>query len=317
MLEEVHYRKGILMMDIQIIIPVYKPDNRFVELLKQIKKQTIKNLSVLIIDSGSNEKYLDEIKNMSCEIKRIDVKTFNHGRTRQMGANMFPNKDVFVYLTQDAVLADKYTIEKIVNVFDNVNVGCAYGRQLPHKGASVFATYARLFNYGVQNYIRTKNDIKKFGMKTVFISNSFAAYRKSALKDVGGFPDNTILSEDMYVAAKMILKNWSIAYCADAKVYHSHNYTIWQEFKRYFDIGVFHARESWIRKIFGKAEGEGKKFIIAEIRYLLNKNPVFFIEMIIRDGMKFLGYRLGLKEKYLPVNIKKKISMNSSFWNNK
>ena len=43
-------------------------------------------------------------------------------------------------------------------------------------------------------------------MKTAFNSNSFAAYRRKALKDVGGFPINTILSEDMYVTAKMLLK---------------------------------------------------------------------------------------------------------------
>lgn len=304
-------------MDIQIIIPIYKPDNKFIELLRQIKKQTIKSLSVLIIDSGSDEIYLDEIKDMNCEIKKIEVQTFNHGRTRQMGVDMFPDKEIFVYLTQDAVLADKYAISKIVKVFDDINVGCAYGRQLPHKGAGVFATYARLFNYGVKNYIRTKKDIKKYGMKTAFLSNSFAAYRKSALNDAGGFPDDTILSEDMYVAARMLLKNWSVAYCAEAKVYHSHDYSIWQEFKRYFDIGVFHARENWIRKNLGEAEGEGKKFIIAEIKYLLNINPLLLLEMIIRDGMKFLGYRLGLKEKYLPIKMKQKISMNYNFWNDK
>ena len=118
----------------------------------------------------------------------------------------------------------------------------------------------------------------------------------------------------MYVTAKMLLKNWSVAYCADAKVYHSHNYTIWQEFKRYFDIGVFHAREAWIREIFGKAEGEGKNFVISEVKMLMKNNPLLLIEMVFRDGMKFLGYRLGIKEKYLPINIKKKISMTKSYW---
>jgi rhamnosyltransferase len=151
-------------------------------------------------------------------------------------------------------------------------------------------------------------------MKTVFSSNSFAAYRRTALKDVEGFPTNTILSEDMYVTAKMLLKNWSVAYCADAKVYHSHNYTIWQEFKRYFDIGVFHAREAWIREIFGKAEGEGKKFVVSEVKMLMKNNPLLLIEMVFRDGMKFLGYRLGIKEKYLSRNIKRKISMTKRYW---
>lgn len=303
-------------MDIQIIIPVYKPNNKFAEVLEQIKKQIIKNIPVLIIDSGSDKKYFYEIKNMNCQVKRIDVKTFNHGRTRQMGIDIFPNKDIYIFLTQDAILADEYAISNIIKVFKNKKVGCAYGRQLPHKEASYFARYARLFNYGTKNYIRTLKDSSKYGIKTVFLSNSFAAYRNIALRDVGGFPNNVILSEDMYVATKMLLKNWYIAYCADAKVYHSHDYTVIQEFKRYFDIGVFHCRENWIRKNFGEAEGEGKKFILGEIQYLLKKNLFLLPEMIVRDGAKFLGYRLGLNEKFLPNAIKKKMSMNSNFWKN-
>jgi rhamnosyltransferase len=301
-------------MNIQIIIPVYKPDNKLLILLRQIKKQTIKNIPLLIIDSGSNDEYKNEIEDMNCLVKKIDARTFNHGGTRQMGADMFPDKDVYIYLTQDAILADDYAINNIIEVFNNNNVGCAYGRQLPHKEANIFATHARLFNYKNKSYIYSIKDKEKYGMKTVFSSNSFAAYRRTALKDVEGFPTNTILSEDMYVTAKMLLKNWSVAYCADAKVYHSHNYTIWQEFKRYFDIGVFHAREAWIREIFGKAEGEGKKFVVSEVKMLMKNNPLLLIEMVFRDGMKFLGYRLGIKEKYLSRNIKRKISMTKRYW---
>lgn len=302
-------------MNIQLIIPIYKPDNKFLDLLRQIKKQTIKNISLLIIDSGSNDKYKNEIKDMNCLVKKIDDKTFNHGGTRQMGADMFPDKDIYIYLTQDAILADEYAINNIVKVFDNDNIGCAYGRQLPHKGATIFAIHARLFNYKNKSYIYTIKDKEKYGMKTAFNSNSFAAYRRKALKDVGGFPTDTILSEDMYVTAKMLLKNWSVAYCADAKVYHSHNYTIWQEFKRYFDIGVFHAREEWIREVFGKAEGEGINFVISEVKMLIKNNPLLLFDMFFRDAMKFLGYRLGIKEKYISVYIKQKISMNKKFWN--
>lgn len=302
-------------MNIQLIIPIYKPDNKFLDLLRQIKKQTIKNISLLIIDSGSNDKYKNEIKDMNCLVKKIDAKTFNHGGTRQMGADMFPDKDIYIYLTQDAILADEYAINNIVKVFDNDNIGCAYGRQLPHKGATIFAIHARLFNYKNKSYIYTIKDKEKYGMKTAFNSNSFAAYRRKALKDVGGFPTDTILSEDMYVTAKMLLKNWSVAYCADAKVYHSHNYTIWQEFKRYFDIGVFHAREEWIREVFGKAEGEGINFVISEVKMLIKNNPLLLFDMFFRDAMKFLGYRLGIKEKYISVYIKQKISMNKKFWN--
>ena len=303
------------MRKIQVIIPIYKPDHKLIELLKKIKEQSIEDIPLLIIDSGSNDEYKSEIKNMNCLVKKIDVKTFNHGGTRQMGADMFPDKDIYIFLTQDAILANEKSIENIVKVFNNSNIGCAYGRQLPHKEANLFSSYARLFNYKDKSYIYSINDKEKYGIKTAFNSNSFAAYRRKALNEIGGFPINTILSEDMYVAAKMLLNKWSVAYCSDAMVYHSHNYTIWQEFKRYFDIGVFHSRESWIKDTFGGAEGEGKKYIISEIKYLIKRNIVLIFPMIIRDIMKFLGFRLGMKERFINKHIKRKISMTKNFWN--
>ncbi|MFE0678513.1 hypothetical protein ACFW26_34910, partial [Streptomyces sp. NPDC058867] len=44
-------------------------------------------------------------------------------------------------------------------------------------------------------------------------------------------------------------------------VHHSHSYSIGEEFRRYFDVGVMHARAPWLLDRFGKAEGEGKRFV--------------------------------------------------------
>lgn len=299
---------------LQVIIPIYHPDEKFIELLNMIKKQTISDIPVLIIDSGSDKRWCKATHGLNWQLKEIESKDFNHGGTRQMGIDMCPGKEIIVFLTQDAILADEYSIENLVRAFDDIGVGCAYGRQLPHKDANVFAAFARLHNYSDKSYVRSYEDRDKYGMKTAFISNSFAAYRKTAMEKVGGFPSNVILSEDMYVAAKMLMSGWKVSYVAEAKVYHSHNYTIWQEFKRYFDIGVFHARESWIRKNMGEAEGNGKNFVGNEIKYLLDRNPFFICEMIVRDGMKFLGYRLGIEEYILSDAFKRNISMNWRFF---
>ena len=299
---------------LQVIIPIYHPDEKFIELLNMIKKQTISDISVLIIDSGSNKRWYKATQGLNWQLKEIESKDFNHGGTRQMGIDMCPGKEIIVFLTQDAILADEYSIENLVRAFDDISVGCAYGRQLPHKDANVFAAFARLHNYPAKSYVRSYEDRTKYGMKTAFISNSFAAYRRTAMENVGGFPSNVILSEDMYVAAKMLMSGWKVSYVAEAKVYHSHNYTIWQEFKRYFDIGVFHARESWIRKNMGEAEGNGKNFVVNELKYLLNRNPFFICEMIFRDGMKFLGYRLGIEESAFSNIVKRCVSMNQKFF---
>ena len=299
---------------LQVIIPVYHPDDKFIELLNMLKKQSIPDIPVLIIDSGSDKEWCKAAQGLNWQLKEIESKDFNHGGTRQMGIDMCPGKEIIVFLTQDAILADEYSIENLVRAFDDIGVGCAYGRQLPHKDANVFAAFARLHNYPAKSYVRSYEDRTKYGMKTAFISNSFAAYRRTAMENVGGFPSNVILSEDMYVAAKMLMSGWKVAYVAEAKVYHSHNYTVWKEFKRYFDIGVFHARESWIRENLGEAETSGKKFIIDEFKYFLRRNPLLICSMICRDGMKFLGYRLGIKESAFSNVIKRHVSMNPKFF---
>lgn len=304
------------MNNIRVIIPVYNPDKKFVLLLNSLSKQSTQSLPILIIDSGINSTYKNKIPDsLDVYIKKINVKDFNHGGTRQMGIEMYPDTDIFIFLTQDAILKDEFTIERLIRAFDDKQIGCAYGRQLPHKEANFFSVIARIANYPPKSNVRSLNERTHYGMKTAFISNSFAAYRKQAIQEVGGFPTHTILCEDMFVAARMLLNGWKVAYVSDACVYHSHNYTIWQEFKRYFDIGVFHAREKWIRDSFGQAEGSGIAFVKMEIKAILKKNPLLLFEMVARDGMKFLGYRLGIHESILGNNIKKHISMTSRYWN--
>ena len=89
------------------------------------------------------------------------------------------------------------------------------------------------------------------------------------------------------------MNDWKIFYAADAQVYHSHNYTAAQEFRRYVQIGKFHAQESWIRETFGSAEGAGKKFVLMKLSMLAKKNPFDCFGAIFRDVAKFFGYRIG------------------------
>ncbi len=190
-----------------------------------------------------------------------------------------------------------------------------YGRQIPYDDASLFGKHLRYFNYPDTSYVRTLQDKDKYGIKTAFLSDSFASYRKSALHKIDYFKDGLIVGEDTYAGAKMLMKNFSLGYCAEAKVYHSHSYTVVEEFKRYFDIGVFHKNEHWILETFGKAEGEGGKYVKSEFQYLLTQHvywkiPAFFI----RNGMKYLGYKLGYHYQSLPSFLIRRFSMHKLWW---
>ena len=89
------------------------------------------------------------------------------------------------------------------------------------------------------------------------------------------------------------LDRLKIFYAADAQVFHSHNYTAAQEFRRYVQIGKFHAQESWIRETFGSAEGAGKKFVRMKLSALAKENPLECFGALFRDAAKFFGYRVG------------------------
>ena len=125
---------------------------------------------------------------------------------------------------------------------------------------------------------------------------------------------NLILGEDTIAAGQMLLAGWRIAYCAEAQVRHSHHYGLRNEMARYFDIGVLHQREAWMLEQFGRAEGEGLRFIRSEWAHLARHAPWLIPEATLRTLLKYLGYRLGHSEKRLSLAWKRRLSMQPSFW---
>ena len=303
-------------MKTALVIPTYNPAYYTQELLESLQEQSLQPDELLIIDSGSIDNSLAKYSAAGFVLHKINDTDFDHGGTRQLAIEMNLDIEVIIFMTQDALFADQHSLEKLLSAFDDDNVGAAYGRQLPRKGAEPFETHARIFNYPSESRIKSLADSKDLGIKTCFMSNSFAAYRTSSLQQIGGFPEKNIVSEDTYVAAKLLVAGWKIKYCADAAVYHSHNYTIRQEFQRYFDLGVFHSREPWIRSLFGQAEGEGKKFVLSQLAFLKTKNIWLIPSALLRTAFKYLGFRLGLYEAYLPNKLKMWLSMQSNYWMN-
>ena len=304
-------------MKISVIIPTYNAQNYLSVLLEKINKQSIKEYELLIIDSSSKDKTVEIAREFTDNVIVIPQNKFDHGGTRAKAAQTATG-DILIYLTQDALPYDECTVENIIKVFEDEKVGAAYGRQLSYDNTNLFGKHLRGFNYSETSYIRDKSGISSYGIKTAFLSDSFAAYRKSALENIGWFKSNLILGEDTYAGAKMILDGYKLAYVAEAKVYHSHSYTVVQEFRRYFDIGVFHKCESWILEEFGKAEGEGMKYIKSEVKYLLDNGAWYLLpEFLVRNCMKYLGYKLGQKYEKLPMWIIKKFSMHHRWWDKK
>jgi len=297
-----------------LAIPTYNGGEVWKESIANIRKYAPADLYVQVIDSGSKDGTATLAKQAGFDVIGITSQEFNHGGTRNLAVEKAPaDCDVVVLITQDAII-EEGSLQRLVAAFDDPKVACAYGRQLPHKDATPIARHARSFNYTAKSHVYSLADAPRVGLKTVFTSNSFSAYRISVFKELGGFPSNTILSEDMHYAARAVLAGYKVAYVADAEARHSHNYSPIEEFKRYFDIGVFHGKESWIHEKFGGAGGEGKKFIFSELRFLLKNGVMSLPRACINNAMKIVGYKLGKNYKTLPLGMTRSFSMHKRYW---
>lgn len=302
-------------MKVGLIIPTLNAGPQFVELLKSIEMQDLAPHHKLIIDSASEDATTRTAESFGYEVISIRRADFDHGATRNIGLSLPADIEILVFLTQDVILANRNSLSNLLAVFADPQVGAGYGRQLPHLHAGAIAAHARMFNYREVSYCCDADNARARGIKAVFMSNSFAAYRRTALEEVGGFPNRVILGEDTCVAAKMILSGWKISYSAEAAAYHSHDYTLWQETRRYFDIGAFHASESWILGNFGAAGGEGRKYVISELKYLWNTGHYALILCsLMRNAAKLLAYHSGRRHKYYPSALKRRLSLNKNFW---
>lgn len=300
-------------MRIACIIPTYNGKAELVRLLDSLQTQTAQ-FDTFVVDSSSKDGTQDLARARLGQITVIPSAEFNHGGTRQLLVNQNPGYDVYIFLTQDACLADSFAIAKLTQPFVDQKIGAVCGRQLPHLNANPLAQHARFFNYPDVQLVKSLADVPRLGIKTAFMSNSFAAYRGSALNAVGGFPKHVIFAEDMYVAGKMLLAGWKIAYAGNALCSHSHNYTLAEEFERYFDMGVFHAREPWIRRNFGGARGEGMQFVKSELSFLGWCRVHWWPFSLVRNAVKLLGYKLGLHEANIPIALKRRFGMYKRYW---
>jgi rhamnosyltransferase len=299
---------------VALIIPTCNAAKHWKDLSEGLRRQGLAAAQMLIVDSSSDDGTRELAEAEGYQVFRIDRCAFNHGGTRKLAVELVPWAQVVVYLTQDAVLATPDAVDLLLSAFKDRDVAAAYGRQLPRLGAGPIEAHARLFNYPPQSDVRDYESRHILGIKAAFMSNSFAAYRVNELQEVGGFPSEVIMAEDAMVAGRLLLAGWKTAYVAEAQVYHSHPFTIGEEFRRYFDIGVCHRHEGWFREQFGRVSGEGGRYVLSELKYLWGNGPQLLGMALLRTVTKALGYQLGLHGSALGNKWSKRISYHKSFW---
>ena len=329
-------------MDIDVIIPVYRPGEDLVALLNRLYAQTVEIHKIILVETLDKEEKTSMEEETSAEgaesmesetsaeeaetslllhlqkkYKKIELysvkkEDFDHGMTRRMAVEK-SDADIFVMMTQDALPADRKLIEKLTTPLMG-DIAVSYARQLPRKNCRAIERFTRRFNYPEESLLKGKENLQVLGIKTYFCSDVCAAYRREIYEKLGGFAEKAIFNEDMLFAAKAVEAGYKIMYAAEARVLHSHNYSISQQFRRNFDLGVSQAEHP---EVFKKvpSEKEGGRMVKKTTEYLFTTGKVFLIPYFYLQCMgKYAGYFLGKHYKMLPEKTIKKCTANEAYW---
>jgi rhamnosyltransferase len=280
-------------MRISVIIPTLNASLYIEKLLSILQAQDTKYLELIIIDSSSEDNTVDIAKRFATKTMVIPRHTFNHARTRNIAA-MEAKGDILIFMTQDALPLDNTLLRNLTTPLQISDIAATFGKHIPRSDASPLEIFARQFNYPETGSIKGIDDIKKYGIKTFFFSNVCSAIKKDLFLKVGMFPEDVRANEDMLMAAKLILNGYKVAYIPEAKVIHSHNFSLLQQFRRYYNIGSSLKNNSWILK-YTLPEDEGIRIVKEQISFVLKRHDYLWIPYIFLDSVtKYAGYKIGL-----------------------
>jgi rhamnosyltransferase len=278
---------------VSVVVPTHNAGRQFNGLLGSLQNQTLRPVQTLVIDSESTDETVELAKSYGCKVVTIKRTDFNHGSARNLAVANSSTKYI-VFLTQDAIPADEHMIAELIRPMQaEPMIAICYGRQLPRPDTHPLECFAREFNYPPQSMLKTKGHIATLGIKTFFCSNSCSAVRCSTFNKLGGFKNNTIVNEDMLFAAKAINAGYAVCYAAQAKVYHSHRYSLPGIFKRYFNIGRFFADNRWLLQQAG-LKGYGLEMLRAGVKTLWQKRAPHYVAIFLVElAVKAIACKLG------------------------
>jgi glycosyltransferase involved in cell wall biosynthesis len=214
---------------VSIVIPTKNAGNEFEYVLNKIKNQKgIKELELIVVDSGSTDETLDIARKYSAELFQIKPEEFGHGKTRNMGAEKATGEFV-LFATQDAMFASKYLIYDMVKVLLNdAKIAAVTCKQIPRSDADLMAGFQVWYHYN--KFLEINHDKIVFARdmniapiekrKLANLSDSCCCIRRDIfLKYL--FKVN--FAEDLDLGIRLLGDGFKLAYLHTSAIIHSHN----------------------------------------------------------------------------------------------
>ena len=204
---------------------------------------------VIIVDSGSTDRTLEIARRYDVTLLEIKPEEFDHGRTRQFGAEHAAGEFV-VTIVADAYPVDDSWLANLLAPFrEDENIVGVYGGQIPRDDCDPFKTaQLRAWITGRDERIihhlsqgdSLENMPPEERREAVNFDDINSARRKSIIEKFP-FP-KCEYAEDLLWARDVLAAGHTLAYEPTAKVVHSHRRTLAYAFRKRFLDQRFHMR---------------------------------------------------------------------------
>ena len=283
------------MKSIDIICPLYNAEEYIEKFHKSLLMQEdVKINEIKYILTESKDKTEEILNKNNIKYKKIKKEEFSHSLVRENAA--FESKaDIVCFVTQDVVIKDTKWLYKLTKDIDGKDIVAAYSRQLTKYNN--LEKYTRERNYPEKEKIKSKADIDKLGLRTFFFSDAASAIDRKVFKELNGYDQKNLpISEDMYIAYKIIMNDYKIKYAAESEVYHSHKFTLKEIYDRYKLTGKFFKENSYLDKYGTTGSGtDMAKYCLKRI--FQDKNFKLIFRYPFDMAARLFGMKMGKNEK--------------------
>jgi rhamnosyltransferase len=210
------------MVKASIVIRCYNEGQHIEKLLKGILEQTIDDLEIILVDSGSTDRTIEIASRYPVKIISIAPEDFSFGRALNLGCK--EARGEFIIIASAHVYpVYRDWLEHLLAPFKNNEIALVYGKQQGNE----ITKYSEH-----QIFAKWFPNRSNFNQDHPFCNNANAAIRRSVWQKL---PYNDILTglEDLDWAKRARQLGYKIAYVADAAIVHIHDEPVARIYNRY------------------------------------------------------------------------------------
>ena len=207
---------------ISIVIRCYNEEEHIGRLLSGIIQQTIQDVEIIVVDSGSTDATISIASRYPVKLISIKPQEFTFGKSLNLGCQAATGKFIVIASAHVYPVYQDW-LEKLIAPFDNPNIALTYGKQRGNEN-SKYSEH--------QIFTQWFPDKSNCDQNTPFCNNANAAIRRSLWQKL---PYNESLTglEDLDWSKRAMELGYQIAYVAEAEIIHVHNETPKRIFNRY------------------------------------------------------------------------------------